>query len=75
MHRRRSTWAFIAWTTLAGTFIRHSIPRNRGSVSRRRVRWGFAIVAVGVEVGAFVAWRLVFRRDRPSEIRRSSTGE
>ena len=44
-------------------------------MSWRRTRWVLAILAVVVEVGAFVAWRLALRRDRAIEIRPPPPGE
>jgi hypothetical protein len=32
------------------------------AVNRRRLRWSLAIIAVTVEIAAFVAWRVIRRR-------------
>jgi hypothetical protein len=34
------------------------------AVSWRRLRWSLAIIAVTVEITAFVAWRVMCRRGR-----------
>jgi hypothetical protein len=35
-------------------------------MTRRQLRWSLAIIAVLVEIGAFVAWRVIQRRRQGS---------